>query len=242
MSSSTSNSILMARKAAPADLCRFFSSVPFVRSDRLPRRVRIQTPSHRSMPRFCQYRKCDFSRLYDAISQQKADAPCPDPRSPPSLLGRFGSLKPPCWSRREAGSKYLIWIVLLTSICGSGSIFSCFQGAAGVRRCGDLRLIAARGSRAVSGQSRRPVRRLPVQALRRSPREEARSRMAGAAAPFSANPTASGAPLFVSITGTPRRAVGVFAKGSGHDVEKVGDARRCAGGRRGVVCSGHCRR
>jgi hypothetical protein len=37
------------------DMCRFFSSVPAVRAYRSSRRVGIQTPSHSSMSRFCQY-------------------------------------------------------------------------------------------------------------------------------------------------------------------------------------------
>src|SRR5712671_6502188 len=105
----------------------------------------------------------------------------------PSLLCRLGSLKTA--NRLPAGRhggwvpKYLIWIALLTrSIVDLWlriDFSPCFQGGAGMRR-GGLRRIAARGSRVVPGQSRRPVRRPPVQALRHSPCEEAR-KMADAA-------------------------------------------------------------
>src|SRR5467141_1502202 len=59
----------------------------------------------------------------------------------PSLLGRFGSLKTSCWSRREVGPKYLIWIASLTrglSICGSELIFlpALREAMRGVATCG----------------------------------------------------------------------------------------------------------
>jgi hypothetical protein len=117
-------------------------------------------------------------------------SPCSLPATPLRLpedlpAGRVGRPVPKC----------LIWIVLLTrrlSICGSESIFlPAFREAPGVRRRGDLRLIAARGSTVEPGPSRRPVRRPPVQALRHPLCEEARPRMAEADIPFNANPTAS---------------------------------------------------
>jgi hypothetical protein len=46
--------------------------------------------------------------------------------------------------------------------------------------------------------------------------------------------------LFIFDNRTSRRA-GVFAKGSGRDVEKLSDELRGAGVRRDVVCSGDCR-
>jgi hypothetical protein len=46
--------------------------------------------------------------------------------------------------------------------------------------------------------------------------------------------------LFIFDNRTSRRA-GVFAKGSGHDVEKLSDELRGAGVRRDVVCSCDCR-
>jgi len=136
----------------------------------------FQSPSHRSMPRFCQYRKCFFRNYMMQYRNRKpmrnaqTHSPCSLPARPIRLpedlpAGRVGN----------SLSMYLIRIALLTrrsSICGSESIFlPAFREAPECGR-GDLRLIAARGSRVVPGQSRRPVRRPPVQALRRSPCEE----------------------------------------------------------------------
>ena len=115
-------------------------------------------------------------------------SPCSLPATPIRLpedlpAGRVGRPVP----------KYLIWIVLLTRRLSDLWLridFSpCYQGG-GVRRRGDLRVVARRGRRFEPGQSRRPVRRPPVQALRHSPCEEAR-KMAEADILFSANPTAA---------------------------------------------------
>src|ERR1700736_6190382 len=93
-----------------------------------------------------------LSSLYDGISQQTADAPCPD--SPCSLPA--GPLRVP--EDLPAGPvgrwfpKYLIWIVLLTrrwSICDAESIFSLLSG----------RRWSAPASRAQRGVGMTPGRR-----------------------------------------------------------------------------------
>src|SRR6266478_2023560 len=113
----------------------------------------------------------------------QAHSPCSLPARPIRLpedlpAGRAGRRVP----------KYLIWIVLLTEeivdLWLRINVSPCFQGGAGMRRRGDLRLAGRCGRGSGPGQSRRPVDGLPSKLCATRPYEEARSRMAEADIPF----------------------------------------------------------